>query len=256
MTGADSVVGAAAESLPLNTTISLTVTGLSKCIEIEARATLTPVPLDVGFGFGISIAFDIPVRVKVCGLGALALTENIEAKVAGPGLEYSNPRLPTLLNSVGLEAYARDELSVSVVRSAVSEGLETALASIEGSLMLVGDSIVPLEQLTGLQAIVVRLKKPLDDLPARIADVLGLAGERLALALADTDLLLEELSRITASTLPKRLARVCMGAQACIVDYAGRHVAALTDQDLVLDIVDEASAHGSVVVADVVVPPL
>jgi hypothetical protein len=253
------MAGAASESLPLNTSILLTVTGVSKCIEVEAHAALTVAPLALG-GVGIALAFDLPVHVKACGLGTLGLSENVEVSVWGPGLSFSDPFLAEGLKSIGFEAYDSEQLTVHSIRDSLSgrEGLEAVLASVEGSLMVTVEALKPLENLVNSTAVIVKLRSPLPDTPWRLAELAGLTAPSLYLSLVDTDRLLEELTRIAEAILPKDIYRTVCRGYACAVDYTGNYVVSIhdeSDQDIARA-GEEAARYGDVVIADVIVPPI
>jgi hypothetical protein len=246
------------ELLPLNTSILLTVTGVSKCVEIEAHAALTLLPSAYA-GIGISLAFDLPVHVKACGLGSLGLSEIVEVNVWGPGLEFSDPMLAKGLEAIGFEAYGSEHLSIRNIRERIGEeGFESVLASVEGSLAVTPVLVKPLENLVNTVAVVVKLKKPIEDATFRVVDILGLTSYSLYKSVIDADKLLEELHEIARVILPAQMFNEICKGYACAVDYTGRFVVSIhdMDDDELGKIAYEASKYGSVVVADVIVPPI
>ena len=253
------MAGTASEGLPLNTSILLTVTGVSKCVEVKAHAALTVIPLAFG-GVGVSVAYDLPVHVRACGRGALGLSENVEVRVWGPGLSFSDPLLAEGLKSMGFEAYSSERILVAGIQRALGgrDGFEAVLASVEGSIAVTTEAIKPLEGLVNSMAVIVRLQNPVSDMPWRLAELVGQAVHSLYVSITDTDELLGELTRIARTVLPHSMfARLCRG-YACLVDYTGRFIVSIHDEsdDELGEVASVASEYGDVAVSDIVVPPI
>ena len=97
----------------LHSGISLTVTGVSRCVSLDAFAAAGLVP---GYaGAGAAVAFDAPVAAEACGLGSVAALEEVEVRVAGRGVHYSSAGLADELAVVVEAYYAGEEEAVERV---------------------------------------------------------------------------------------------------------------------------------------------
>jgi hypothetical protein len=146
----------------LHTGIVLTASGVSRCVEVEGFATLTPLPLVSQIGIGIS--FDVPVVAEACGLGSIGVDEDVEIRAYGRGLSFSNPALPRLLEEVVIHAYLENGSIDSLDLSEVGEPLasiETIVASLEGSILVMNNVMLPLYDLSGLWGVITKLRRSL-----------------------------------------------------------------------------------------------
>ena len=191
------MVAALEFSRQLHMGIVLTATGVSRCIEIEGYTALTPLPAISQVGIGIGV--DAPVIAEACGLGSPGLNEDVEIRIYGRGLAFSNPMLPKLLEEVAVKAYADNgEINSTALAniSSPTASLETIVASLEGSSVIINSTPIPLYELTGLWGVIVKLNKPInrERLTESLLVNIGKFGDILMTNLDDT---LEGLYEIT-----------------------------------------------------------
>ena len=252
---------------PLYTGIVLTATGVSRCIEVEAHTAITLVPR-LGL-VGVAMAADLPVIVQACSLGSVAATENIEVKVFGRGVAFSSPVLPRVLAKIGYEGYVREEITFGVISRALSDepGIETAMASLEGSLAMFPNTIVPLSGLRDYWIVITSLERPLpgsrmleaiaEAVPVIEDAVLENMSEPLALIDAVVDAIVERLPQ----TLARRTLRLVntatrAGASAAFIDAYGSRLAAIVeDEDTAYEVSRRLRRYGYTVEAPILVPP-
>ncbi|ABM80727.1 hypothetical protein [Hyperthermus butylicus] len=253
---------------PLYTGIVLTATGVSRCIEVEAHTAVTLIPR-LGL-VGVAIAADLPVIVQACSLGSIAAGENIEVKLFGRGVAFSSPILPRVLTRIGYEGYVREEITFGVISRALSDepGIETAMASLEGSLAMLSNTIVPLGSLRDYWIVVTSLEKPLPG--ARMLEAIAEAESAIEDAvlehIADPLALVDAVASVVAERLPRALARrmlrlineaISAGASTAFIDaYGSRLVAIVEDEDTAYMVSQQLRRLGYTVEAPVLVPPL
>ncbi|KSW11964.1 hypothetical protein CF15_04005 [Pyrodictium occultum] len=223
------MLGTLDDRLVIYTGIILTATGASRCIELEAYASLTLLPRVASLG--VAVAVEVPVVAQACGMGMVGVVEDVEARVWGRGLYYSSPLLGGLLSRVVMDAYAGEgKLPVERLRSPAA-GTETLISSLEGSTAVLGTAVMPLYDLSGLWAVVVRLEKPLE---RRLAEAVYTNIGALEKAAYDTldnpvdmiDSISERLAKLTGSRRLQRLRERLLkqGAIAVGLDIHGSHL--------------------------------
>lgn len=232
------LVAALEFSRQLHTGIVLTATGVSRCVEIEAYTVLTPLPMVSQVGVGV--AFDMPVVAEACGLGSPGLDEEIEIRVYGRGLAFSTPSLPHLLEDVVTKAYADNgELSFPALIDSTTPitRIETIIASLEGSTIVVNGIPIPLHEVADLWGIIVRLDRPLNK-EKIVEGILTNVGAYEDIVLNNIDNMLEALYAITNKLYEKtnlrpmrRIIREAdrLGALSVFIDVSGQYVAFLFD---------------------------
>ncbi len=232
------LVAALEFSRQLHTGIVLTATGISRCVEIEAYTVLTPLPMVSQVGVGI--AFDVPVVAEACGLGGPGLDEEIEIRVYGRGLAFSTPHLPHLLEDAVTRAYADNgELSFTMLidSSSLITGIETIIASLEGSTIVIDGIPIPLHEVADLWGIIVRLDEPLNK-EKIIEAILTNIGTYEDIVLSNINNALEALYIVTNKlyentdmTPVRQIIRKAdrLGALSVFVDVSGQYVAFLFD---------------------------
>jgi len=231
------------EAPVVHTGIVLTVSGVSRCLSVEAYASASLSPLVAGSG--LALAFDAPIVAEACGLGSIAAIEDVEVKLVGRGVHYSTPGLDKLLTDIAVRLYSEGndvlQLEQFPVSSIDARGLAGALAaSLSGSRVFLGGYGFPIGELEGRWAVVIRLRKRISTeklveyvvgeggnaLTERMLDVLdtgvdGLAGYGLWAA---------SLAGRHAANLIKRVLRA--GAEAAVLDTSGRIVVAIVEDEI------------------------
>ncbi len=232
------LVAALGFSRQLHTGIVLTATGVSRCVEIEAYTVLTPLPMVSQVGIGV--AFDVPVAAEACGLGSLGLDEEIEIHVYGRGLAFSTPSLQYLLEDVVTKAYVDNgELSFPELIDSANpiRGMETIIASLEGSTIVVNSIPIPLHEVADLWGVIVRLDRPLNK-EKIVEGILTNIGVYEDIVLSNIDNMLEALYIITnklyENTNMRSMRQIIrkadrLGALSVFVDVSGQYVAFLFD---------------------------
>ncbi|ALL01657.1 hypothetical protein Pyrde_1614 [Pyrodictium delaneyi] len=255
------MIGTVGSSHVIHAGIILTATGVSRCIEVEAYATLTLLPRIVSIG--VAVAVDVPVIAQACGLGTVGAVEDVEIKVWGRGLYYSNPALGEILGSLVSDAYANDGAVTVNSISARMWGIETAIASLEGSSAVIEESTMPLYDISGLWAVIFRLGKPLNSerLVETVYSHVGVLERIVYDNIDDAPTLIDTLSEKIASISGiKRLQKIRgmlarLGALAVGVDIYGKHVIALVeDAESAYILSAEMRELGDRVEAPVIVP--
>lgn len=250
-------------SRQLHTGIVLTATGVSRCVEIEGYAVLTPLPMISQIGIGIS--FDIPVIAEACGLGSLGLSEEIEIRVYGRGLSFSNPVLPNLLEEVATRAYLDNgevDFSAIIGLSKPLAGIETIVASLEGSNIVVNNIPIPLYDFGELWGVIVKLNKPLNGYKI-IENVFSKIGNYEKILLENIDNIIDGLDsiyqRLYQETRIWKLGKMIkysekLGALGLVIDISGKHIAYLFDNyDDALEASLQLDSEGAVLEAPLTV---
>lgn len=227
----------------LHSGIALTVTGVSRCISVDAYAAAGLLP---GFvGAGAAVAYDAPVVAEACGLGAVAAVEDVDVKVTGRGLYYSSSGLAAELADLvaalysGEESGAAGRLAGGVQENGGELHPELLAASLRGSVAVMSGELFPLGDLQGYWAVVIRLRQRLQrymeavhDLVVSSVDMVNdvtvevIDGGVDALARAGL-LLARESGDRKALRLVQRALRA--GAAAAFLDYSGRLLVALAE---------------------------
>lgn len=228
----------------LHSGIALTVTGVSRCVSVDAYAAAGLLP---GFtGVGVAVAYDAPVVAEACGLGAVAAVEEVDVKVSGRGLYYSSSGLASVLADLVASLYNGEE-TVAVPAQPVTgpRGGSAALrpellaASLKGSTAIISGEFFPLGVLQGYWAVVVHLRRGLPRYmeaihslaatdPGRVVDITVDVIDEGVDALEEAGILLaRESGDKTAVRLVKRAVRA--GAAAAFLDYTGRLLVALAE---------------------------
>jgi hypothetical protein len=226
--------------------IVLTVTGVSRCISLDAYTAVSLLPLVAGTG--AAVALDAPVVAEACGLGNIVAEEDVDVKVIGRGLYYSQPGLEKGLAEIAVRLYAEGEDAVSLGRLGPGSldpryPLEAVEASLRGSTGVLAGYGFPLNDLQGYWGVVVRLRKRLRmrkvveavytglvDAETIIADVIDLGVEGLAAA----GLRLAGIAGASAQRLIRRVLRG--GAEAAFIDYTGRLLVAVAEDETTVSI--------------------
>ncbi len=250
-------------SRQLHTGIVLTATGVSRCVEIEGYAVLTPLPVISQIGVGI--AFDVPVVAEACGLGSPGLSEEVEIRVYGRGLSFSNPALPRLLEDVATKAYANNgevDFQTVIEVSKPLAGIETVVASLEGSNIVVHNMPIPLYDLGGVWGVIVKLNKPLNSHKI-IENIFTRVGVYEKILLDHIDNIIDGLyliyQRLGQETMMTRLNKVIgynekLEALGLVIDISGKQVAYLfSDYDDALEASLRLESEGAVLEAPLTV---
>ncbi|BEP17075.1 hypothetical protein PYJP_04270 [Pyrofollis japonicus] len=243
----------------LHTGIVLTASGVSRCVEVEGFATLTPIPLISQIGIGVS--FDVPVVAEACGLGSIGVDEDVEIRVYGRGLSFSNPALPRLLEEVVIHAYLENGSIDSLDLSEVGEPLasvETIVASLEGSTLVMNHVMLPIYDLSGLWGVIIKLRKPLarEKIVEELVSNIG-RYEDIILANIDDPLtaLYDVIVRLNDRIGLRPLSRFIKIAEeysvlAPIIDISGRLVAFIVDSaEAAFEVSNEMIKYGDVIEA-------
>ena len=229
------MIGTLGRNHVIHAGIILTATGVSRCIEVEAYATLTLLPRIVSIG--AAVAVEVPVVAQACGLGAVGAVEDVEVRVWGRGLYYSSPVLGEMLGRLVSDAYAKEgSVTVSSLSGRVW-GVEAVIASLEGSTAVIEDSTMPLYDLSGLWAVVIRLGRPLNEerLVETVYSNIGLleavAYDNIDNPIALVDTLGEKVATLSGIKKLQRIrgALMKLDAVAVGVDLYGKHVIAIVE---------------------------
>ncbi len=215
----------------LHSGISLTVTGVSRCVSVEAYAAVS-LAVGLGGGAGLALAFDAPIVAEACGLGAVAAVEDVDVRVEGRGLLYSSRPLAAMLAEIVNDAYAEGEADIDV-ESVVERFLasyELPVASLAGSSVVVAGARFPLLDLAGYWVVAIRQPAGLAAVDSilfideyKVYDVLDLGVE----GLDSIGRLQAEALGPRALSLRRRLLRE--GAEAVVFDAYGGLVLAVVE---------------------------
>ena len=226
------------ETAILHSSILLTVTGVSKCVSIEARGVVGFMPSLLGLGG--ALAFDAPVYVEVCGLGSVAAVEDLDVRIVGRGLYYSSRGLDRELVKYTIGAYKGDNDHNSIISTDSGFCMNCVLVytSIHGASIFIDNYRFPLSDLEGYWAVVIKLKKPFKHALNRIVENMVMNQDKyreLLLETIDDPLTgLHKIGTYTASILGKRAVSLVeslerKGAIAALLDYTGRAALAITE---------------------------
>ncbi len=227
-----------AASILLHTGLVLTATGVSRCIELEAYAAATIAP--AVFGVGAAIAVEIPVKVEACGLGRVAMTEDIDYKVKGHGIVYSTPGLVDALSWLAIEACREGNDAVGdLIQRLSGEAFypyEAVVASLRGSTLVVDNNVFPLDALNGYWAVVVKLRRRIDMSRALLALVERPTLREKLFSLTEGDVeALRDIGLEMAAAVGRRAAGIVrrvvkMGADAALLDASGSLLIVVTSE--------------------------
>ena len=219
--------------------IVLTVTGVSRCISLEAYASASLIPLVTGYG--VAVAFDAPIVAEACGLGSIAAAEDVDVKVVGRGLYYSTRGVERGLADLAARLYSSGEDSVRLPPLPVSSfelgyPAEALVASLRGSSAIIGGYAFPLSALQGYWLVAARLRHPMRTDKVVEALYTGrLNAEELVVEIIDEGV--EGLSRAGLALAQHsgrqgyRLVRKALrlGADAAFIDSSGRMLIAVVE---------------------------
>ena len=214
----------------LHSGIALTVSGVSRCVSVEAYTAVALVP--AVSGVGIVVALDLPLVAEACGVANLAVLEDVDVKVVGRGLGFAPRLLGELLADLVEAAYASGEMEEALERLRGRLGYELLAASLSGSSLLVGPERFPLPDVQGTWAVVARTGLPTGRLlaeaseldPARVVEHVEQGIDGIA-----------ELGHVLAARAGRRYEKLVRralraGAEAAFIDaYTGNLVAITLD---------------------------